>query len=247
MKTVIVIPARYKSTRFYGKVLYPLMGKPVIQWVYEKAKKAKISDEIIITSEDTKVVDFAKSIGAKTLITSKKCQSGSDRVWEVVKDIRCDIVVNLQGDEPFINPITIKKTWELLNKRNDFEITTPASKITQDDDIKNPNCVKVVISDDNRAIYFSRSPIPFHHPLSDLSDQYPYYKHIGLYIYRKNALKKFISYPISKLELLERLEQLRAIDNGMKIGVSIVEEHGISIDTLDDIKKAVVYYNKNMR
>ncbi|MEF3280191.1 MAG: 3-deoxy-manno-octulosonate cytidylyltransferase [Elusimicrobiota bacterium] len=241
MKTVIVIPARYASTRFPGKVLFPLLGKPILQWVWEKAAKANIADEIIIATENEKVMNFAIKINAKAVMTSEKCQSGSDRVWEVVKNKDYDIVVNLQADEPFIKSDTIRKAWLKIKEKNLFDITTVVSKISDIKDINNPNCVKVAIGNDGRAVYFSRLPIPYHHSLSKLSEKVPYFKHCGIYVYRKESLRKFVSLPQTKNEVLERLEQLRAIDNGFIIGTVLVKDQGPAIDVPADIKKAENY------
>ncbi|NLH39269.1 MAG: 3-deoxy-manno-octulosonate cytidylyltransferase [Elusimicrobia bacterium] len=241
MKIVTVIPARYNSTRFHGKVLYPIDKKPMLQWVWERAVSIKGMDRVIIATEDIKVLDFAKSIAADALLTSPNCQSGSDRVWEVVKNIKCDIVVNLQSDEPFIEADVIKDAIELLIKRKDFDISTAVSKIDNNSDVMNSNCVKVVIGDDMNALYFSRLPVPYHHKLSEISKTYPYYKHCGFYVYRKEALGKYVSFKPSNIELLERLEQLRALENGLKIGVVMAERLGPAIDVLSDIKKAEKY------
>ena len=243
MKTIIIIPARYNSSRFKGKVLYPLKNKPILQWVWEKAIKISFTQKVIIATEDRKVLDFCKNIGAQCVLTSPKCNSGSDRVWEVVKDAKFDIIINLQADEPFIEKTTIEKAYQkILNY--DFDITTAISPITDENEIKNPNCVKAAIDKEGNAIYFSRSPIPYHHELSELSKKIPYYKHIGFYIYKKKALEAFIKSKPSNLEKLERLEQLRALNLGLKIGCVIVKKTGPSIDTFDDIKKAEEYLTK---
>ncbi len=243
-KTVIVIPARYASQRFPGKVLSPLMGKPVLRWVWEAAIKSKIADEVIIASEHIAVADFASKIGAKFKMTSSNLKSGSDRVWQAAKDIDCEFIVNLQSDEPFIDSATLKKTLEKLKKNPKADISTACAKIKDKIEIEDTNCVKIAMSSDGMAFYFSREPIPHHHRLSDLSEKYPYYKHCGLYIYRKKALASFVKHKPSKLEILERLEQLRALEMGMKIVVCEVPALGPSIDVPEDIKRAEVYYHK---
>jgi len=246
MKTIIVIPARYNSSRFKGKVLYPLKKKPILQWVYENAIKSNVSSKVVIATEDEKVLNFCKKIGAECILTSPKCNSGSDRVWEVVKNTDFEIIINLQADEPFIENDVIKKAYKkIINEK--FDITTAVHPIYDEDEIKNPNCVKAAIDKNGNALYFSRSPIPYHHELSELSKKIPYYKHIGFYIYRRKALEMFISTEPSNLEKLERLEQLRALGLGLKIGCIIVKRSGPSIDTLDDIKKAIEYIKKKRR
>ncbi len=244
MKTVIVIPARYNSTRFPGKVIYPLNEKPIIQWVWEKALKTKITDEIIIATEDEKVIETVKKFGGNAVLTSPGCPSGSDRVWEVVKNKDYDIIINLQADEPFINPSVIRKAYKKILKTKEFDITTAVSPIKENNEINNENCVKVAFGKNGKALYFSRTPIPYHHNLSKISTKIPYYKHCGFYIYKKQALKKFVSAPCGKLELLERLEQLRALEIGLRIGVVIVKDIGPALDSPEDIEKLIKYLKK---
>jgi 3-deoxy-manno-octulosonate cytidylyltransferase (CMP-KDO synthetase) len=246
MKTIIVIPARYNSSRFKGKVLYPLLGKPVLQWVWENALKIGLTDDIIIATEDERVLKFSNSIGAKCIITSARCKSGTDRVWEVVKNKNFDIIINLQSDEPFIEKTIIRKAYKKIINEN-FDITTGVVPIDDENEIKNPNSVKAAIDKNGNAIYFSRAPIPYHHELSGLSKKIPYYKHIGFYIYRRKALEMFVNTKPSILENLERLEQLRSLTLGLKIGCVIVKESGPSIDTPDDIKKAIEYVKSKRR
>ena len=243
-KIIIAIPARYGSQRFPGKVLAKLAGKPVIQWAWEAAVKADIAEQIIVATEDRRVLEFLQSIGAKAVMTSPKCQSGTDRVWEACKDIEADYIINFQGDEPFMTAETLKKALSKLKSRPDCQIGTACVKLSGED-VFNPNCVKIAMDAEGRALYFSRCPIPYHHPLSPLAKTYPYYLHLGFYIYRRAALEKFVSLPQSPLEKLERLEQLRALENGMRICVEEVEPLGPSIDTPEDLKAAEEYILKN--
>lgn len=242
MKTLVVIPARYKSKRFPAKVIHPILGKPLVMWVYERAKKIHMADEIIVATDHKDVYNLLKSAGAKVTMTSPNHKSGTDRIWEAVKNIKCDYVINLQADEPFININAVEKALKLLISDKSFDITTAAVKIKEKKEITDPNCVKVAVSHDKTALYFSRSPVPYHHELSPLYKKYPYYKHCGFYVYRKNSLKKFVSLKPSKLEILERLEQLRALENGMKIGIIITDKTGPAVDTKEDIKSAEKYY-----
>ncbi|MCG2725579.1 MAG: 3-deoxy-manno-octulosonate cytidylyltransferase [Elusimicrobia bacterium] len=237
---LIVIPARYHSQRFPGKVLKKLGGKPVIQWCYEAALKSGLGD-IIIATEDKKVLEFAGSIGAKAILTSKALKSGTDRVFVAAQKTKYEFIINLQGDEPFMQAITLRKAFEKLLENPDNDIATACSKITDKKEINNPNCVKIAMNKKGQALYFSRAPIPFHHAFSKLSKKEPYYKHCGFYIYRKNALKTFVSLPQSNLENLECLEQLRALENGMKIVVAKVKTLGPAIDMPSDIKRAENY------
>lgn len=244
--TIIVIPARFNSQRFPGKVLYPLMGKPVLKWVLDSAINSKIAKKVIIATEDKKVLDFASSINAEAKLTSESCKSGSDRVWEVARKINCKFVINLQADEPFINPEVIRESMAKLKKEK-ADIATACAPIIDKKEILNPNCVKVAMNKNGMALYFSRHPIPYHHELSELSKKYPYYKHCGFYIYKKEALEKFVKAKQTQLEILERLEQLRALENGMKISVHITDTLGPAIDTFEDIKNAEKYYKKIIR
>ncbi|HAH32454.1 MAG TPA: 3-deoxy-manno-octulosonate cytidylyltransferase [Elusimicrobia bacterium] len=233
---LIVIPARYNSQRFPGKVLAPIAGKPVLLWCYEAAVRAELG-EVLIATEDSRVMAFAKSIGAKAVLTSARCQSGTDRVFEAAKRTNKSFIINFQGDEPFMRAETLVKAFRQLLGDRACSIGTACARIRNGADIKNPNCVKIAMSSKGRALYFSRSPIPFHHPLSELKN-YPFYKHCGFYIYRRQALASFVKLPPSPLEKLERLEQLRALENGMGITVAEVRELGPAIDTPADIKAA---------
>ena len=236
---LIVIPARYGSQRFPGKVLAPIAGKPVIQWCWEAAVKTGLG-EVIIATEHEKVFEFALSIGARAVMTSPRCESGTDRVHEASRGTKAKFIINIQGDEPFMKAATLVKAFKKLKASPDCEIGTACSRIEDSRDIENPNCVKVALNAAGRALYFSRCPIPFHHPLSELKG-YPYYKHCGFYIYRRAALDRFVKLKPSPLERLERLEQLRALENGMKIAVAEVPALGPAIDVPADIRTAAVF------
>ncbi len=241
---LIVIPARYGSERFPGKVLAPLDGKPVIQWCWEAAVKAGLG-EVTIATEHEKVLAFALSIGARAVFTSPRCQSGTDRVYEASRGSRAKFIINIQGDEPFMTAAALKKALKKLKASPDCQIGTACTRIRKTGDIENPNCVKVALNSSGRALYFSRCPVPFHHPLSSL-EGYPYYKHCGFYIYRREALARFVKLPPSPLERLERLEQLRALENGMKIAVAEVQELGPAIDVPADLEAAEAFLRKNI-
>ncbi|HNW45468.1 MAG TPA: 3-deoxy-manno-octulosonate cytidylyltransferase [Elusimicrobiales bacterium] len=233
---LIVIPARYGSQRFPGKVLAPLAGKPVLQWCWEAAVKTGLG-EVIIATEHEKVLKFALSIGARAVMTSPRCQSGTDRVYEASRGTKAKFVINIQGDEPFMKASTLVKAFKKLKASPACAIGTACSRIDDVKDIENPNCVKVAMNAAGRALYFSRCPVPMHHPLSDLKG-YPYYKHCGFYIYRRAALERFVRLKPSPLERLERLEQLRALENGMGIAVAVVPALGPAIDVPADLDAA---------
>lgn len=245
MKICAVIPARYSSQRFPGKVIHELFGKPVVVWVWERVKNIKDISSVYVATEDERVLNVCKVYGIEAIMTSPNHSCGTDRVWEVVKDMEVDIVVNVQGDEPLIKEDVIKMPIDLIKKSN-FDITTAASPIKSDEheSIRDVNIVKVAL-ENKRAVYFSRLPIPFHHQLSDVRDIIPYYRHIGVYVYRKESLERFIKLETSTLERLERLEQLRALSYGMSIGVEIVDYDAPAIDEVSDLKKAEEYILKN--
>lgn len=242
-KILCVIPARYGSERLPGKVLYEIDGKTIIQRVYERAKMCKkYFIDIIIATDDKRIMEECKKFGAKSILTSPEYKSGSDRVAEVAKEIKCDIVVNLQCDEPFIpTEAIIKPIDEMIRNKSEYVITS-ITKIRKKEELYDPNVVKTVIDKNNYALYFSRSLIPF--PRVYFSDEnlaknrnVVFYKHIGIYVFRKDFLLKFYSMPVSYLEKVEKLEQLRIIENGYKIKSVLIKKDSPSVDTLEDIKR----------
>ena len=244
-KALVVIPARYGSQRFPGKVLAPLAGKPVIQWCWEAAVKAGLG-EVVVATEHEKVLSFMRGLGAEAVMTSPRCQSGTDRVYEAAKGRRHDFIINVQGDEPFMSAAALRKAFDKLQASPDCGIGTACVRISAREDIANPNCVKVAMNREGRALYFSRCPVPFHHALSDLKN-YPYYKHLGFYIYRRKALETFVGLKPSPLERLERLEQLRALENGLGISVAEVRPLGPAIDTPEDLAAAERFLRRARR
>lgn len=233
-----VIPARYASTRFPGKPLADIFGKPMIQHVYENSKKSKLINEIIIATDDNRILDAANKFGCRAVLTSKRHKSGTDRICEAVEKIKCDIVVNIQGDEPFINAVNIDRAITPMQNETDINVSTIAIKADSPADIRNPNKVKVVIDNNSFALFFSRSIIPY--PRNEAQ----YYKHIGLYVYRKKFLLEFAKMKRTKLEISEELEQLRILENGYKIKVVEVKEDSISVDTPSDLKKIKIHYKR---
>lgn len=236
-KVIIVIPARYGSTRFPGKPLADLQGRPIIQWVYEACKKADCG-EVIIATEDERITSAAASFGAKAVMTSADCQSGTDRIYQATKGLGASYVINVQGDEPFVQPETIKAVVELVKNDDKTDISTACMPVTDADIINNPNHVKAVLAKDMRALYFSRSPIPYKREKTPESEKAPYYLHCGIYGYKIKALEQFVKLPVSPLENLEKLEQLRALEAGMTIKSALINKAGPAIDTPADLERA---------
>lgn len=240
---IIVIPARYGSTRFPGKPLAELQGKPIIQWVYEACKKANCG-EVIIATEDERITSAAASFGAKAVMTSADCQSGTDRIYQATKGLGASYVINVQGDEPFVQPETIKAVVELVKNDDKTDISTACMPVTDADIINNPNHVKAVLAKDMRALYFSRSPIPYKREKTPESEKAPYYLHCGIYGYKIKALEQFVKLPVSPLENLEKLEQLRALEAGMTIKSALINKAGPAIDTPADLERAKEFAKK---
>lgn len=234
MKIIGVIPARYASTRFPGKPLAQIQGKPMIQWVYERASLAKSLKEIIVATDDQRIYDTVRQFEGNVVLTSTEHTSGTERIAEAVKDLDVDIVVNIQGDEPLIDPQMIEQVISSLISEPELVMATLKQPVSDSTELSNPNIVKVVTDINDFALYFSRSVIPF---IADETSLTGYFKHIGLYVYRKAFLLKLVSLPITPLERTERLEQLRVLENGYKIKVSQTAYYSIGVDTWDDIEK----------
>ncbi|GLI52541.1 3-deoxy-manno-octulosonate cytidylyltransferase [Thermodesulfovibrio yellowstonii] len=247
MVTICVIPARYGSTRFPGKPLAFLKNKPIIQHVYERAKSSKMIDEVFVATDDSRILHTVESFGGKAIMTSSKHPSGTDRIAEAVDKLlqegynlqESSIVINLQGDEPLIKKEMIDQLIDLMKNEND-SIGTLAKRIEKEDDFFNPNIVKVVFDKKGYALYFSRSPIPFDREkfIKGFSKNNFMYKHIGIYGYNVRILKNFVGLPMSRLEEIESLEQLRALENGIKIKVGLTEYDSFGIDTPEDLEVA---------
>lgn len=234
-KTVIIIPARYSSTRLCGKLLMEVDNKPIIQWVFEAAKKSKLADEVIIATDSELILNKAKEFGANAEMTSTEHKSGSDRICEVAKrHCEYDYILNMQGDEPQITPEVIDLAISTLIN-GDCDISTLARQITDVEQIQDPNCVKCVFDNNYNALYFSRCPIPYERNKGEAK----YYAHIGIYGYKRDSLLKMTSLAQSDLEKAESLEQLRALKNGMKIKVALTNLNPIGIDTQQDLDKFI--------
>ena len=232
-KTAIIIPARYGSSRLEGKPLIVVCGKPIIQWVYEKAQLAKLADIIIVATDDQRIYDAVKSFGGNVEMTSPEHKCGSDRIKEVVmRHPEISYVVNLQGDEPLIKQESIDAVAKNVKEDKLADISTLIRKITPEE-AENPNLVKCVVDNFGFAMYFSRSKIPFERNVGK-SD---FYGHLGIYGYKRDALIRMTELPQSSCEMSESLEQLRALQNGMKIKTSVVDFIPVGIDTIEDLEK----------
>lgn len=242
-KVVGVIPARYSSTRFEAKVLVDILGKPMIQWVWERARQVKILDELIIACDDERVAEVARGFGAQVVMTAKGHTSGTDRIAEVVNPIEVKVVVNIQGDEPLVHPTMIDSVARAILSDSSISVATIIRKIENLQDISDPHVVKVVKDKNDFALYFSRSPIPFHARNSDITAPV-YYKHIGLYGYSKDFLFTYKNMASSNLERTEKLEQLRVLEDGYKIKVIETKYDTIGVDTPEDLEKVKEYLLK---
>lgn len=240
MKILGIIPARYASTRFPGKPLVDIDGKPMIQRVYEQVKKVSAISDVVVATDDDRIKNVVESFGGKAMMTSANHQSGTDRCSEVVEKMseKYDVVVNIQGDEPFIHPQQIEKVCSLFSSEN-VQIGTLVKKIKSNEELINPNVVKAVIGSNNKALYFSRATIPYlrNVPSSEWVFKNTFFKHIGIYAYRTNILKEITLLHQSKLELAESLEQLRWLENGYTIHALETEYESVAIDTPEDLKK----------
>ena len=234
-KIVAVIPARFGSTRFPGKALTKIAGKPMIQWVYETTVSSKVSKTIVAT-DDQRIYDCVIGFGGEPVMTSSEHKTGTDRIAEAVADMDVDLVVNVQGDEPLIPSYVIDDLIDTLLAKDEADMATIVVQIKRDsDEFKDPNVVKVAIDNSNSALYFSRAPIPFS-PNQENPNSHPF-KHWGIYAFRKQFLKRFVNWPRGPLECAEKLEQLRALENGARISVSIGSTQTVAVDTPADVKK----------
>ena len=233
-QTAIIIPARYGSSRLEGKPLLRANNKPIIQWVWEKASKCPLVDRVIIATDDERIFNVCKDFGAEVEMTSTEHKSGSDRIAEVAErhpDIA--YIINLQGDEPLIEQANIELVIKGVLEDEKADISTLLREIKDEDEAQNPNLVKCVFDVDNYAMYFSRSKIPYERN----AGKSKIYGHLGIYGYKREALFKMTKLPQTSYEQAESLEQLRALQNGMKIKVAVVDNIPVGIDTLEDFEK----------
>lgn len=237
MKLIAMIPARYGATRFPAKLMQDLCGKPVIVHTYQRVADTNLFDQVYVVTDDDRIENAIREVGGKVIRSQKEHNSGSDRLAEASKDLEVDIIVNVQGDEPFTDKENLQKVIDIFanDPQKNIAVASLMERITHPDDIANPNNVKVVVNKFNEALYFSRSVIPFPR---DPNTAVPYYKHIGIYAYRRDALQQFTQLPPSLLEETEKLEQLRYLENGFKIRLAVTDIPTIGIDTPEDLEKA---------
>ena len=237
MKVIAVIPARYASTRFPAKLMQDLGGKTVILRTYEAAIATNLFDDVFVVTDSDLIYTEIVSHGGKAIMSVKEHESGSDRIAEAVANLDVDIVVNVQGDEPFIDKEPLEKVIEVFrnDKENKVDLASLMREITNEEDIQNPNNVKVVVDQNNFALYFSRSVIPYPR---EKNVGVRYFQHIGIYAFRKQALLDFYSLPMKSLEASEKLEQLRYLEFGKRIKMVETSHVGIGIDTIEDLEKA---------
>jgi len=229
-----VIPARFSSTRFPGKVLAPISSKPMLQHVYERASQARYLSSTIIATDDEKVFEAARNFGARVRMTRPDHLSGTDRVAEVASTETAEIIVNIQGDEPLIDPAAIDAAILPLVHEPEVQMATLKKRIEDPREVSDPNVVKVITDHAGDAIYFSRCPIPYRR---DGGGTTPYFKHIGLYVYQRDFLLGYSALPVGPLETAERLEQLRALENGYRIRVTETEYESLGVDTPADLER----------
>jgi 3-deoxy-manno-octulosonate cytidylyltransferase (CMP-KDO synthetase) len=238
VKIVGIIPARYASTRFPGKPLAAIAGKPLLQHVVERCKSARSLSEVIVATDDPRIAGVAKQF-CRVEMTRPDHPSGSDRIAEVAARSSCDAVVNIQGDEPLIDPAVIDAVAGALENS---EMSTAAAQIKDPDEFENPNVVKVVVNTEGRALYFSRRTIPYLREAASgsVSEQlaaFPFLKHLGIYGYRRPTLLRLVQFPVSPLESAEKLEQLRALEHGIQIAVVTVDYDGAGVDVPEDVAR----------
>lgn len=255
MRVVGIIPARYGSTRLPGKPLAEIGGKPMIEHVYRSAAKAKVLDRLIVATDDRRIEAAVQSFGGEVMMTSPDHPSGTDRLAEVARKIKAEWLVNVQGDLPFINATTITRAVAPLKKNRSIPMGTVCTAIHDEAEWRNPNVVKVVKDRAGYALYFTRAPIPYalnggadpsgrkisaRRPRRLLS-----YRHLGLYVYRREFLLKFAQLRPTALERIESLEQLRALENGYRIYVAEVDERSVEVDTAEDLQRAAGYLKRH--
>jgi 3-deoxy-manno-octulosonate cytidylyltransferase (CMP-KDO synthetase) len=240
-KVLAVIPARYASTRFPGKVLHPIAGKSMIARVYERVKQARGLTEVVVATDDERVASHVQALGARVLMTAPEHPSGTDRCFEALQKsgAHYDYVLNIQGDEPFIVPAQIEALLALIDDAHKLEIATLIKPIERLDELKDTGEVKVVLNTRGEALYFSRYPVPFVRdmPLEEAWKHYTFYKHVGLYLYRADILEAVCHLSPSMLERAESLEQLRWLEHGYRIHTAITSYDSVCVETPEDVQK----------
>jgi 3-deoxy-manno-octulosonate cytidylyltransferase (CMP-KDO synthetase) len=237
-KAFIFIPARYESKRFEGKLLAPLCGKPVIEWVYKGAMESRLASGVYVVTDSERIKEAVEKFGGAVLFRKKHYECGTDRIADVVKDMDVDIVINLQGDEPLVKGEVLDQLIMVMKKEKP-KMATLARKIESNEELHNPNVVKVVCDKKGFALYFSRAFIPF-----NATDSIAL-KHIGIYAFTKDSILEFTSLPQGDLEKVEKLEQLRALEAGWKVKVVLTDKVFIGVDTPEDLKRVEEFMKKS--
>lgn len=233
-KTAIgIIPARYEASRFPGKPLFPIAGKPLVQHVYERVAAAKLITGVIVATDDERILAAVNAFGGKAVMTSKNHPTGTDRLAEVARGIDSDLVVNVQGDEPLMSPELVDRAIAHFGAIPDFKMGSAMTPISNEEDISNPNVVKAVVGRLGQALYFTRFPAPYRRKNTDV----PCYQHIGFYVYDRKFLLEFAAMPPTPLETTESLEQLRALENGIRIDMIETDYRGIGVDAPEDVAR----------
>lgn len=237
LKIIAVIPARYASTRFPAKLIQDLGGKPVVVQTYLATVATQLFDEVLVATDHEIIYNLLQQHQVNVVMSSDTHESGSDRIAEVIQNVDCDVIVNVQGDEPFVSKENLQSLIEVFEKdsQNAIDLASLMFEITDLEVIQNPNNVKVVIDENNKALYFSRAAIPFPR---DGKSYVPYYQHIGVYAYRKQALLDFTTWQMKGLEATEKLEQLRYLEHGRTLQMVKTQHIGVGIDTKEDLDKA---------
>ncbi|OQY92313.1 MAG: 3-deoxy-D-manno-octulosonate cytidylyltransferase [Anaerolineae bacterium UTCFX2] len=234
MKIICIIPSRYKSTRLEGKPLKDICGKPMIQHVYEAASKSTLATQVVVATDDDRIFQAVQGFGGQAAMTSVDHKTGTDRISEVARGIEADIVANIQGDEPLLDPRQIDEAIEPLIEDAQLKACTLCRRITDEADLNNPNVVKTVFNQSGDALYFSRAPIPY----PRVRENHRAYEHIGIYVYRKDFLMEYVQMRQTPLEVSESLEQLRILENGIRLKVVETKypEKALSVDTPEDLE-----------
>lgn len=234
MKKIAMIPARYAATRFPGKLMQKLGDKTVIRRVFEATLQTKLFDDVVIVTDSDIIEEEIKAVNGHVIRSKKHHESGSDRIAEAAADLDVDIIVNVQGDEPFIQREPLEKLVRLFDDKS-VQVGSLMRKITSEEELHASSSVKIVVNKNSDALYFSRSVIPF---TANTAIKAPHYLHVGVYAFRKEALLRFTSWPAAELERIEKLEQLRYLENGVAIRMALVDFKSVAIDTPDDLEKA---------
>jgi 3-deoxy-manno-octulosonate cytidylyltransferase (CMP-KDO synthetase) len=247
-KAVAIIPARYQSQRLPAKPLADIAGKPMIQHVYERTLRARRIAQVIVATDDERIASVVRAFGGEVVMTSKDLQSGTDRIAVVAESLPNDIgiIVNVQGDEPLIDPDMVDEAVAVVAEST-ADVGTLVKRIEALDELLNPNVVKVVLSDAGKCLYFSRSPIPFGRDKAQTEwlSTYTYYKHIGMYVFRREFLRTYATLKQTPLEHVEKLEQLRILENGFTINAGITRHDSMPVDTIEDLERVRGAYSKS--